>query len=115
LQNGRGIATACFYAGYSDFYRYQDVLDGAILGTVAAIFINDWSSRADRLKSSRLCKLAGSAILDPRDIEKSGDIFVLRDSVDRSNEKAVLQCLEKTRGIHNAQFERMVKFSAFSE
>ena len=115
LRNGRGIATACYYAGYSDFYRYRDVLDGALLGTVAAIFINDCSPRADRLKNSRLCRLAGSAILDPRDIEKSEDIFILRDSVDRSNEKAVLQYLEKNHGIHNAQFERMVKFSVFTK
>lgn len=111
LRNGRSIPAECYYAGYSDFYRYRDVLDGAILGTVAAIFINDFSLHADLLKNSRLSKLAGSAVLDPRDIEKSDDFFVLRDSVDRSNEKSVLQCLEKNHCIQNAKFERMVKFS----
>jgi len=114
LRNGKAIAIACYYAGHSDFYRYRDVLDGALLGTVAAVFINDHSPHADRLKNSRLCRLAESAILDPRDLEKSGDALVLRDSVDRSDHSAVLQCLEKTYGIENAQFERMVRFSALT-
>jgi len=106
-----GLASACYYAGHSDFFRYRDSLDGALLGTVAAIFINDYSPRADLLKNSRLCTLAGSAILDPRDLEKAGDVLVLRDSVDRSDEPAVLRCIEDKCGIENAQFERMVKFS----
>ena len=115
LRNGRGIASVCYYAGDSDFYRHRNVLDGAILGTVAAIFINDHSPRADRLKNSRLSTLAESYILDPRDIEKSEDILVLRDLVNRSDERAVLQCIEKTYGIENAQFDRIVKFSAFTK
>lgn len=114
LRNGKGIATACYYAGHSDFYRYRDVLDGALLGTVAAVFINDHSPHADRLKNSRLCRLAESAILDPRDLEKSGDALVLRDSVDRSDDSAVLQCLEKSYGIENAQFKRMIKLSVLT-
>ncbi len=115
LRNGKGIASACYYAGHSDFYRYRHVLDGALLGTVAAVFINDYSPHADRLKNSRLCRLAESAILDPRDLEKSEEALVLRDSVDRSDDAAVLQCIEKTYGIENAKFEQIVKFSVLTQ
>ncbi len=113
LRDGESVVKACFYADHSDFYRHRHVLDGAIVGAAAAVFVNDLSARADRFKHSKLCQLAQLHIEDPREYEKSDAIMVFRSSVDRSDEAAVLREIEQVYELENAQFEKITKFSTF--
>ena len=113
LGKSGGVAKACYYATESDFWRLRAILDGVILGTVAAVFINDLSPRADRLKASRLCRFSQAPVCDPRDEERTGLMLSVRGKdVDRTNKQAVRSYLEKKYDLENVNLEVLMRFTA---
>ena len=107
-----GVAKACYYATESDFWRWRAVLDGVILGTVAAVFINDLSPRANRFKASRLCKFSQAPICDPLEDERTGLMFSVRGKdVDRTSKQPVRSYLEKKYGLENVNLEVLMRFT----
>jgi hypothetical protein len=111
-ENG-GVAKACYYATENDFWRWREILDGVILGTVAAVFINDLSPRADRLKASRLCRFSQAPVCDPREEERTGLALSVRgEDIDRADKQAVRSHLEKKYGLANVNLEVLMRFTA---
>lgn len=114
LGESGGVAKACYYATESDFWRWRAVLDGVILGTVAAVFINDLSPRADRLMASRMCRFSQAPICDPREDERTGLALSVRgEDVDRTDKKAVRSYLAKRYGLENVNLEVLMRFTAY--
>ena len=93
--NQRGCI--CYFFYNSDFFRYRDVLDAAIVSTVseAKLLLNPLSPRYVQTKNSSLPKHLGKAVVDPIELEKKGNAFFVDSDVDRGNEEAVLRYLRE--------------------
>lgn len=109
---GQSFAKECYYATYSDFYRWCDVLDGVVLGNFGGVFINNYSPRYRRFRTTGFVKLFESAVWDPTELEQRGDALRLDSDVDRSDEDAVKKAIEAKYGVEVSGFEDLVRFSA---
>lgn len=85
----------CYYFRNSAFFRWHD-LDGAIVGTVrqGKLCVNNYSPRVNRLKSSSLARLFGTAVTDPRDLEAIGSAYIADCGIDRRDKQAVIEYLQ---------------------
>jgi hypothetical protein len=87
----------CYYFDYSDFYRYRDVLDAAVLSSneEAKFCINDLSPRADDLRNSSIRQIFRGGYCDPFEFEKEGIAYRLTTDFDRSVKGSALQEIRK--------------------
>lgn len=87
----------CYYFGFSDFYRYRTDLDGAILvddnNESGKLCLNNHSPRYDALRQSSMAQTLGTAVIDPPELERSGDVWIVDSDVDRSNKTVVIDYL----------------------
>ena len=102
--NQRGCI--CYFFYNSDFFRYRDVLDAAIVSTETKpkLLLNPLSPRYEHMKNSSLPKHLGKAVVDPIELEKEGKAYFVDSDVDRSDEEAVLGYLRdkyKSENIRN--------------
>lgn len=90
----------CYFFGNSDFFRYSDALDAAIVSTVseATLCLNPHSSRFKELQESKLVTKFGSAVCDPMAEEAAGEAYIVDSSMDRTNEDEVLEFLRNKYG-----------------
>jgi hypothetical protein len=87
----------CFFFYNSDFYRYRDVLDAAIVSTESEmrLLLNPLSPRYMEMKNSSLPKRLGGAVADPPELDKNGKAFLVDSDVDRNDKDAVLGYLRE--------------------
>lgn len=87
----------CYFFYNSDFFRYRDVLDAAIVSTEseAKLLLNPLSPRYAQIKSSSLTKYLGKAVVDPIELEKNGKAFFVDSDLDRGDKEAVLRYLRE--------------------
>lgn len=93
----------CYFFYDSDFYRFREILDGAIISTEseAKLLLNPLSPRYAQLKSSSLTKHLGNAVVDPVELERQTQAFLVVGDIDRNDKEAVLRYLrEKYRLEH---------------
>jgi len=85
----------CYFFHNSDFFRYREILDGAIVATEseAILFLNPLSPRYVQIKSSSLPKHLGGYVVDPIEREKNGEAFFIDSDVNRGDEESVLRYL----------------------
>ena len=90
-------ACNCYFFYNSDFFRYRDVLDAAIVSTESEVklLLNPLSPRYAQIKNSSLPNHLGKAVVDPIEIEKEGKAFFVDSDVDRSDKEAVLRYLRE--------------------
>lgn len=100
-----------YYVTYNDFFRYRDVLDGIALGEFNGFLLNNHSPRFSVTKECHLIGEFGEAVLNPLDLEKHDDIYVIDCDVDRHDESAVIQFLENKYGISIIEFTDFTRFS----
>jgi hypothetical protein len=93
----------CYFFYNSDFYRFREILDGAIVSTEseAKLLLNPLSPRYAQLKSSTLPKHLGKTVVDPIELESLGKAFLVDDEVDRGDKEAVLRYLRKKYGLED--------------
>lgn len=86
----------CFFFYNSEFFRYRDVLDAAIVSTESEerFLLNPLSPRYMQTKTSSLPKHFGKGLVDPIELEKDGIAFFVDSDVDRGDEEAVLRYLK---------------------
>ncbi len=89
LMDGQAIATS-FITAISCF---RDILDTAIVSTEAEakLLLNPLSPQYEQMKTSSLPKHLGNAVIDPIELEKEGQTFLVEGDVDRNNKEAVLR------------------------
>lgn len=87
-----GVPRPCYFFRDSDFFRYRDVLDAAIISTHTSVKLcmNTLSTRYDSFKQTRLYAHFESDISDPRVEEARGDAYIVDSDVDRKDENAVM-------------------------
>jgi len=90
----------CYYFRESAFFRWRNVLDGAIVGTLdkGELCINSYSPRADAFKNSSLAGIFGTAVRDPRQREAEGRGYIADCDVDRRDEQEILRYVQTKYG-----------------
>lgn len=96
-----GGMRTCYFFTNSDFYRYRDSLDGAIVSTesIARLLLNPYSKRFPELAQSSLFKLKELNAVDPTTEEKDGVAYIVEGDIDRNDEEVVLSFLRSKYGI----------------
>ncbi|MEO8332995.1 MAG: hypothetical protein ABI479_11240 [Gallionella sp.] len=101
----------CYFFRNSDFFRYRDTLDGAVVAEIvdqdisAQLCLNPLSPRYEKLKASQLSDSFGTAIVDPLKEEADGDAYFIECDLDRTKTNEVLQfiqtkyCVDKVMNI----------------
>jgi len=88
----------CYFFYNSDFFRYREVLDAAIVSTESKgkLLINPLSPRYLQMKNSSLLKyFRETSIVDPIKLDKERQAFLVDGDVDRADEQAILQYLKE--------------------
>lgn len=89
----------CYFYRNSDFYRYRDQLDAAVVAESdddninLKLCLNPLSPKFTKLRSSRVRAAFGTAVLDPLVDEAEGGAFIADCDLDRSQESALLEYL----------------------
>jgi len=114
-----GRSGECYFFYTSDFYRYRQVLDGAIVSSdsegnliKAKLLLNPLSPRYEKMKESSLQNhfQEQEAVLDPIVLENEQKAFLVTGDVDRDNRQAVLDYLRekyKLTNIHVLEMKHM--------
>ncbi len=87
----------CFYYSFNDFYRFRDIIDGAIIsdGKKLKFCINTFSPRYKYVNENTFINSFNPGIVDPMHMEKNGEAFVLDSDIDRRNIDELNVFLEK--------------------
>jgi len=90
-----GISGDCYFFTNSDFFRYREDLDGAVISTPkeAKICLNPLSNNYEKFKRSFLCTTLDQGICDPYERERAGVAYIVDGDVDRNCKNAVLRYL----------------------
>lgn len=90
----------CFFFHHSEFFRWQENLDGAVVGDMwsGKLLLNPFSPRLERLRRSPLAVTFGTGVVDPVALENQGDACVVDGDVDRSDEAAVQAYVQQKYG-----------------
>lgn len=88
----------CYFFHNSDFFKYREVLDGAIISTESKgqLLLNPLSPRYNKMKGSSIIKhFKKGSIVDPIEIENQGQAFLVDSGINRADEHAVLEYLKQ--------------------
>ncbi|MBE3139805.1 MAG: hypothetical protein IMZ53_04380 [Thermoplasmata archaeon] len=90
-------AVDCFFFHNGDFFRFREILDGAIVSTEseAKLLLNPLSPRYAQMKISSLPRHFREAVVDPIELEKNGKAFFVDSDVDRDDKETVLGYLRE--------------------
>lgn len=94
LLNSR-FSYECYFFYDSVFYRWRDILDGAILSTSskAQLCINTYGPRYSSFQSSEIVKAFDKGVIDPLELERAGRAIVADCDIDRNDHDKVKQYL----------------------
>lgn len=111
-----GPCRDCYYFGFSDFYKYRDILDGAILidanSEEGKLCINDHSSRYNRFRESSLAQVFGTAVIDAPKLDHDGDAFIVDADIDRKNKQAVFDYLRRKYSLGDLVMDMDMKMAS---
>ena len=104
----------CYYFHHSDFYRWRDVLVGAVLSTLdhLQLCLNTASPRIEEFRRSPLVQTLASGLLDPERLEREGSAFIADCDVDRNQQGAALRFIQQKYGRSKLMDMNMSKYSA---
>ena len=100
FQLGQSHLKRCYFFRNSDFFRYRDTLDGAVVAEIidqdisARFCLNPLSPHYGKLKVSPLTATFGTAIVDPLKEEADGEAYLVDCDLDRAKPDVVLQFLQ---------------------
>lgn len=109
-----GFSGFCYHYGHSDFYNHKNVLDGAVVSTSEGMkfCLNVCSPKYRFLKESGFRKAFGEGVLDPIDLERSGDALIVDSDVNRNDEIAVMEYVIEKYNLKRAIKMPMKQISA---
>lgn len=101
----------CLYFTFSEFHRYKDSLDAAILSYAGKgetqFCLNDHSPNYVKIKDTKLFNSFIGAIYDPLMEESKGNVYIADCEIDRRKEAQILKYIQKKYGK-----EKMIKMEA---
>jgi hypothetical protein len=96
----------CYFFGLSDFFRFHTELDGAVAAYLNGpdvemkLCLNPYSENWQQLRDSPFAALFKDAIIDPVAEEAAGESFIVDSDMDRTDQAAVLNYIEKKYGLN---------------
>ncbi|MEP1740539.1 MAG: hypothetical protein ABJI60_20190 [Kangiellaceae bacterium] len=93
---GRYDNKDCYYFDHSDFFRYRDSIDGAIISLEGgmAFAINNFSPKYDILLESEFTRgFSKSSLINPIQLESEGKVWLIDCDLDRKDEDTLLNFL----------------------
>jgi hypothetical protein len=89
-----------FFFHFNDFFRFRDILDGAIISveTGCQLCINSLSPRADEFRKSGFVTAFAKGLCDPKVLEERGEAYIVDCDLDRRNTHDVLKYVRKKYG-----------------
>ncbi len=95
--DGDGYHRPCYFYRNSDFFRYRNVLDAAIVSTLTQVelCLNPFSVKYVDLCASHFAKTFKDSVCDPIKDESKGYAYIVDSDVDRKDEAAVMKYLQK--------------------
>jgi len=95
-----GPGINCVYFDANPAYAMPNV-DGLIISenNGAQLCLNEFSMNHERFRSSKLVKVLGESVYDPRSFNESNGKIVLRSNVSRNDESIVLDAVEQQTGV----------------
>lgn len=115
LRPERGLdKKTCYYFDHSEFYRFRDSLDGAIVSSLdeGKLCLNTLSARYESLRKSGLARSVGNGLCDPVSLTADGSAWIVDGAIDRLDENAVLRYLSEKYAERGVQRIRMGYISA---
>jgi len=93
--DGDAYHRPCYFYRDSDFFRYRNTLDAAIVSTLdeVELCLNPFSVKNVEFKKSTLVKLFKDSVCDPIKDESEGYAYIVDSDIDRKNENAVMSYL----------------------
>lgn len=93
--DGNAYHRPCYFYRDSDFFRYRNTLDAAIVSTFTEVELcfNPFSAKNHEFKNSTLVKLFKDSVCDPIKDESEGYAYIVDSDIDRKNENAVMSYL----------------------
>ena len=91
-----GTHGVCYYFENSDFYRFRDNLDGAIVSSQEELIlcINTLSPRYSEFRQSPICRVLESGLCDPEELAQQGVAYIVDGDMNRGNKEEVLAYLQ---------------------
>ncbi len=98
--SGRGGGMNCVYF-YNSFSFSSPRVDGLLLieNNGLQLCLNEFSRTCDVLRKSQLAAKIGAAVYDPASFDEDNGKIVLRSSISRTNDREVLDELERLTGV----------------
>ena len=93
--DGDGSHRPCYFYRDSDFFRYRNILDAAIVSTLSQIELcfNPFSVKNIEFQTSKFAETFKDSVCDPIKDESKGYAYIVDSDVDRKNESAVMRYL----------------------
>lgn len=85
----------CYYFENSDFFRYREILAGAIVSSSknCQLCINDLYSHAASFRNSSFRRIFKQGYCDPIELEQNNQAYIVNSNIDRCDKSAVLTYL----------------------
>jgi hypothetical protein len=85
----------CYFYRDSDFFRYRNILDAAVVSTLSNVELcfNPFSSKNIKLQSSKFAATFKNSICDPIKEESEGYAYIVDSDVDRKDENGIMRYL----------------------
>ena len=100
IEKGKWDLTPCYFYRNSDFHRYAEAIDGAVVANTAhgkvnmKLCLNSLSPNYPSFRTSPFAQLFLPAVVDPRTLEIEGAAYIADTPLDRNNEQGLLQFLQ---------------------
>jgi hypothetical protein len=93
--DGDGFHRPCYFYRDSDFFRYRNTLDAAIVSTHTEVELcfNPFSVKNAEFQTSTFAKIFKDSVCDPIRDESKGYAYIVDSDIDRKNENAVMTYL----------------------
>ena len=101
LGNNAPTARDCFYYEFSDFFRYSDIIDGALIsnGSKMKCCLNNFSEAYKSIKDNVFVDIFKGKVVDPVQLEKEGKAYLLDSNIDRRDTESLNNYLIKKYGL----------------
>ncbi len=96
LGNSAPLPRYCFYYSFCDFFRYRDIIDGAIISTGRTLrfCLNTFSNAYNSADGNSLAKYFPK-YADPMRFEEGGTAYIMNTDIDRRDTEALNAYLEQ--------------------
>ena len=115
IAQGVGATREAYFATYAAFANHSQSIDGILLGRFQGLLLNNLSLRYAQLKASAIAVQCGEYVLDPLEVEKKGECFVVPVGEHPPTPESVKARIGEKYGVTVVELGDFTRFSAVVE